>query len=591
MTCRSQTITYALRRSSGLQFRRYLSSSNFSIKVRNGPSLNDFLKGSGQLPESSLRSESSILTQPNEKAEQRKTGKKVFIESYGCQMNMSDTEVVFSIMNSAGFQKANDAEMADIIFLNTCAIRENAENKVWQRLQELKSLKQKQRKGITVGVLGCMAERLKVQLLESDKMVDLVVGPDAYRDLPNLLSEVESGHQAINVQLSLEETYADISPVRLDPNNLSAYVSIMRGCNNMCSYCIVPFTRGRERSRPVLSIEKEVQELSDQGYKEIVLLGQNVNSYNDLSSVQTKTVSRDDSMLSKGFSSLCGVQVGGVRFAELLDRVSRINPEIRFRFTSPHPKDFTDDVLHVIKQRPNICKSLHIPAQSGSTRMLERMKRGYTREAYLGLINRIREILPDCAITSDFISGFCGETEEDHEMTLSLLKTVKYDHAFMFAYSLRDKTHAHRNYEDDVPPEVKNRRLQEVIETFHQVAREKNSQLIGKKMLVLVEGVSKRNEKELFGRSDSNKKIIFPDIPLSFSSINPAFPHQQADYSQKIHKGDYVVVEVTSSSSQSLKGRALVKTTLTESHSVLRTLEGLQKHPYDSKKSASYEQI
>jgi len=451
---------------------------------------------------------------------------------------------------------------ADIIFVNTCAIRDNAERRVWDRLSQLKSMRRSDRKHKrVVGVLGCMAERLKSQLLESDKLVDLVVGPDAYRSLPALLAEVDGGQTAMNVQLSLEETYADITPVRMASNNLSAFLSIMRGCNNMCSYCIVPFTRGRERSRPIASILDEVRQLSDQGVKEIVLLGQNVNSYNDLSE-QTFPVS-DPSMqlLSKGFGSMVKPNSGGVRFTQLIDRVSQINPEIRIRFTSPHPKDFPDDLLHLIAERPNLCNAVHMPAQSGNSNVLQRMRRFYTREAYLELIQRTREVIPNVGISSDFISGFCGETEEEHMDTLSLLREVRFDQAFMYAYSMREKTNAHRTQQDDVPHEVKQRRLKEVIETFFSTLSEKSKEEIGKRHVVLVERVSRRSEGDLTGRTDNNKKVVFPNVkvPAEYPANGSTSPNAMIE----VKAGDYVVVEVERTTGLSLLGQPLGCTTLT----------------------------
>ncbi|KAL6078297.1 CDK5 regulatory subunit associated protein 1 [Balamuthia mandrillaris] len=570
--------------------------SSFSERVKSGPSLKDFLQsGSGHDTATEAEGEEPWLPSsvPSLDANARKSigeGRSVFVETYGCQMNMSDTEIVLSIMQGAGFGRADSVEEADVIFVNTCAIRDKAEQKVWDRLNYLKSLKrQNKRQKRVVGVLGCMAERLKTRLLESDRLVDLVVGPDAYRSLPSLLMEVEGGQHAMNVQLSIDETYADITPVRSSANQVSAYLSIMRGCNNMCSYCIVPFTRGRERSRPVDSIVEEVRQLSAEGVKEVVLLGQNVNSYNDLSlgpsSYQYHADSRDSisasidgedygedpdeeeeiegsspQRLSRGFSELYKRKEWGVRFVELMDRVSRVDPEMRIRFTSPHPKDFPDDLLYLIRDRPNLCNAIHIPAQSGSTSLLKRMRRNYSRESYLALIERIREIIPGVSLSSDFIAGFCGETEEEHQQTLSLIKEIKYDHAFMFAYSMREKTHAHRKMQDDVPPEVKQRRLKEIVDLFYGIAAEKNTQEVGKRHLVLVEGKSKRSEHELFGRTDTNKKVIIPDVPVS-SVYHPPL-QQHSNGMVKLNVGDYVVVEVESCTAISLRGVPLARTTL-----------------------------
>ncbi|CAO2142207.1 unnamed protein product [Urochloa humidicola] len=407
---------------------------------------------------------------------------RIYHETYGCQMNINDMEIVLSIMKKEGYdQIVPDPESAEIIFINTCAIRDNAEQKVWQRLNYFWFLKREWKANIAQGrskslrppkiaVLGCMAERLKDKILDSDKMVDVVCGPDAYRDLPRLLQEVDYGHKGMNTLLSLEETYADITPVRISDNSVTAFVSIMRGCNNMCSFCIVPFTRGRERSRPVSSIVREVGELWKAGVKEVMLLGQNVNSYNDTSEVEELEPGKNW-QLSEGFSSMCKVKNMGLRFADLLDRLSLEYPEIRFRFTSPHPKDFPDELLYLMRGRYNICNLIHLPAQTGSTTVLERMRRGYTREAYLELVHKIRSVIPDVALSSDFITGFCGETEDEHADTLTLVRAVGYDMAYMLAYSMREKTHAHRNYEDDVPEDVKQRRLTELINTFRETTK------------------------------------------------------------------------------------------------------------------------
>ena len=364
--------------------------------------------------------------------------KKFYIETYGCQMNFADSEIVNAILLEKGMNQVTEAELADIILVNTCSIRENAETKVWNRLKEFRGLKA-QNKSLTVGVLGCMAERIKDQIIEEEQLVDIVVGPDAYRDIPRLIEDVEDGRKAVNVLLSLEETYADIAPVRTTGNGVSAFVSIMRGCDNMCSFCVVPFTRGRERSRPLESILNEIRQLSDQGYKEVTLLGQNVNSYKD----------------------------GNHTFSTLMDKASLLDPEMRFRFSSPHPKDFPDELLYLIAERPNLCNYIHIPAQAGSDSMLERMRRPYTRDQYLQLIEKMKGIIPGLSLSTDIIAGFCGETEEEHQQTLSLMREVEYDLAYMFAYSERERTLAYRKFEDDVPEEVKKRRLSEIL--FHWV--------------------------------------------------------------------------------------------------------------------------
>ncbi|KAG2383612.1 hypothetical protein C9374_004283 [Naegleria lovaniensis] len=468
----------------------------------------------------------------------------VFIETYGCQMNVSDTQIILSIMNKAGYKLVEKEEDADVILLNTCAIRENAENKIWIRLHNLKKKRFMNKQlhnfhpdlypvsGVQVGVLGCMAERLKTKLIET-KMVDVVVGPDQYRDLPGLLqkneeselanrgnpeegNEVVEGRQAqINVMLSLDETYADIEPIRIGDTGKSAFVSIMRGCDNMCSYCIVPFTRGRERSRDVKSILDEVKQLSKNGVKEITLLGQNVNSYRDTSpsEFQEKYAHLSEKIIENtdGFKSIYKPKVGGITFTELLYEVSQIDPEMRIRYTSPHPKDYPESLIELIRETPNICKQIHLPAQSGSSKVLELMRRGYTSESYRKLVDRIKERIPNVALSSDFIAGFCGETEDDHQQTLDLLNYVKYDQAYLFAYSLREKTHAHRNYQDDVPPEVKNRRLNELVQTYKNNLSLQYAKEVGSKQLVLIDSSSKRDPENYWvGRTDNNKRVVVP---------------------------------------------------------------------------------
>ncbi|KAJ3675606.1 hypothetical protein LUZ60_004648 [Juncus effusus] len=503
------------------------------------------------------------LTVPSES---EKTKGRIYHETYGCQMNINDMEIVLSIMRANGYgETVPDPESAEVIFINTCAIRDNAEQKVWQRLNYFWFLKREWKNNISIGrsfslkppkivVLGCMAERLKDKILDSDKMVDVVCGPDAYRDLPRLLEEVDYGNKGINTLLSLEETYADITPVRISTNSVSAFVSIMRGCNNMCSFCIVPFTRGRERSRPVESIVKEVHELYKQGVKEVMLLGQNVNSYNDTSELETLEPSSNWT-LSDGFSSISKVRQKGFRFSDLLSRLSDEFPEIRFRFTSPHPKDFPDELLVLMRERYNVCKYIHLPAQSGSSSVLESMRRGYTREAYLELVKKIRDIIPDVGISSDFICGFCGETEEDHAETLSLLRTVGYDMAYMFAYSMREKTHAHRNYTDDVAEEVKQRRLTELIQTFRDSTGHNYDSQIGTVQLILVEGPNKRNpEKEMIGKSDRGHRVSFVNVPLR---------GEEAEVRESVI-GDFVEVRIVSSTKASLFGEAIGRTSLSK---------------------------
>ena len=413
--------------------------------------------------------------------------RKFYIESYGCQMNFSDSEIVASILNEEGFGATRNFEEASLILLNTCSIREKAEQTVRKRLTEFRKLKQ-QKPSLLVGVLGCMAERLKSKFLEEEKLVDIVVGPDAYRTLPKLITEAEGGQKAVNVLLSREETYADISPVRLNSNGITAFVSIMRGCNNMCSFCVVPFTRGRERSRKADSILDECQDLFNAGYKEVTLLGQNVDSYYFVPEADGKPVT----------------------FANLLEMVALISPDLRVRFSTSHPKDITDDVLHTMAKYENICKYIHLPLQSGSTRVLQLMNRSYTREWYMAKVDRIREIMPDCGISSDIIAGFCTETEEDHRDTVSMMEYAKYDMSYMFFYSERPGTLAQRRYEDDIPEEVKKRRLQEIVEVQGKLSHQSNLQDVGKTFKVLIEASSKRSDKDWMGRNSQNKVIVFP---------------------------------------------------------------------------------
>ena len=410
---------------------------------------------------------------------------KVYIETYGCQMNVNDSEVVASILSEAGYRVTGSMSDSDLILINTCSIRENAEQRVRGRLNEFRTEK-KRRPGLLVGVIGCMAERLKEQLLEEEKSVDLVVGPDAYRDLPNLVRDAGTGAKAINVLLSREETYSDISPVRMDNNHVSSFVSIMRGCNNCCAFCIVPYTRGRERSRSQDTIIREIRELVDMGYKEVTLLGQNVDSYH---------------WKENGLD---------VSFAALLGSVAEVSPDLRVRFSTSHPKDMSDEVLHVMAAHHNICKSIHLPAQSGSTRILDLMKRRYTRDWYLGRIDAIKRIMPDCSISTDIIAGFCTETEEDHLDTISLMEQVNFDYAFMFKYSERPNTLAARNLKDDVTEEVKSRRLQEIIDVQNRLSAAGKQRNVGKTFEVLAEGVSKKSENQLFGRNSQNMVVVFP---------------------------------------------------------------------------------
>ena len=423
---------------------------------------------------------------------------KLYIESYGCQMNFSDSEIVASVLGQEGFAVTGDINEADVVFLNTCSIREKAEQTVRNRLSHVQGLKKKN-PDMIVGVLGCMAERLKSKFLEEEKIVDLVAGPDAYRDLPQLIAQVETGQKAINTFLSREETYFNISPVRLNSNGVTAFISIMRGCDNMCSFCVVPFTRGRERSRDPHSIVAEAQQLFSQGYREVTLLGQNVDSY--------KWSPEENNKARLERSTPAEV----VRFSDLLDRVAQVSPELRIRFSTSHPKDITDDVLHVMARHENICKYIHLPVQSGNSLVLERMNRGYSREWYLEKVRRIREILgEDCGLSSDMITGFCGENEAEHAETLTLMDAVKFDFAYMFAYSERPGTPAEKKLKDDVEESVKKRRLSEIIERQTRHSQERNQQDVGKVFRVLVEGESKRSADFLQGRNSANKVVVFP---------------------------------------------------------------------------------
>ncbi len=458
------------------------------------------------------------------------TGKnrKLYIESYGCQMNFSDSEIVSSIMKDNGFDTTNNFNNADVIFLNTCSIREKAELTVRKRLTDFQKAKAN-KPSLQIGVLGCMAERLKTKLLEEEKIVDLVAGPDAYRDLPNLVKTVDEGEKAVNTFLSREETYADISPVRLNSNGISAMISIMRGCDNMCSFCVVPFTRGRERSRDPFSIVKEAQDLFDKGFREVTLLGQNVDSYKWSEEINNKA----------RLEKIEGNQeIEIINFANLLEMVAKVSPLLRVRFSTSHPKDITDEVLYTIKQYDNICKYIHLPAQSGNSRILKMMNRTYDREWYINRVDAIREILGnECGISSDMISGFCSETEEEHQETLTLMDYVQFDFSYMFYYSERPGTLAEKKYEDDIPLEVKKRRLQEIIDKQRSYSLERNKLDLNKVHQVLVEGVSKRSDEHLSGRNTANKMVIFP----------------KGNYK----KGDYVNVLVNECTGATLLGVAI----------------------------------
>lgn len=469
----------------------------------------NFLLGSKKEIDEAKQGEVLFYDQPETQ------GKKFYIESYGCAMNFSDSEIVASILAGEGYGPTREMESADLILVNTCSIREKAEETVRNRLKVFNHLKYK-KPDLQIGVLGCMAERLKAKLMEQEKLVDLVVGPDAYRDLPNLLAKVDEGEKGINVLLSREETYADISPLRLESNGIVGFISIMRGCDNMCSFCVVPFTRGRERSRDTYSIIAEATDLYQRGFRDITLLGQNVDSYK--------------------WSSPDGAE--SVNFAQLLERVAAIHPDLRIRFSTSHPKDITDEVLHTMARHENICKYIHLPVQSGNSRILQLMNRTYDREWYMNRVDAIYRILPDCAISSDMIAGFCSETEEEHEDTLSMIQYAKYSMSYMFMYSERPGTPAAKKFADDVPEEVKKRRLQEIVDAQMSMSLKVNLQDVGKVMKVLIEGDSKRSDQEFKGRTSQNKMVNFPKE----GNLQP---------------GQYVQVEITDASSGSLRGKII----------------------------------
>lgn len=447
-----------------------------------------------------------------------KNSRKLYLESYGCAMNFSDSEVVASILGENGFETTRNIDEADLILLNTCSIREKAEITVRRRLGSFKKMK-RNKPGLLVGVLGCMAERLKTALLEEEKLVDLVVGPDAYRDLPNLIQQTEGGQKSVNVLLSREETYADISPVRLDNTGVTAFVSITRGCDNMCSFCVVPFTRGRERSRNPMTIVAEARELFENGYREVTLLGQNVNSYN-------WNITKKGEILDKTIPT--------TSFAELMEMVAEINPKLRVRFSTSHPKDMGDDVLYSIAKYDNICDYIHLPVQSGNSEMLKKMNRGYTREWFLNRVEAIRRIIPNAFISTDIITGFCGETDEQHQDTISLLHEVKFSMGYDYKYSERPKTLAQRKYEDDIPEEIKQKRLEEIIEIQLHYSHEYNKQAIGQIYEVLIEKVSKKSENDFVGRNSQNTSVVFPKEDTKI--------------------GEYVHVKVTSCTKTTLIG-------------------------------------
>lgn len=507
--------------------------------------------------------------------------KKVYIESYGCQMNVSDSEVVASILAKDGYIAVNNAEEADLVLLNTCSIREKAEYTVMQRINEMNNLKAGN-KDLKVGVLGCMAERMKENLLVEKKVVDLVVGPDAYRSLPQLLDEVGSGQRAVNVLLSREETYGEIVPVRLNSNGVTAFVTIMRGCDNMCAFCVVPFTRGRERSRDPQTIVDECKQLVAEGYKEVTLLGQNVDSYK----WKEKREELDAEAQRRGEEVVPGLEL--VDFADLLEMVATTCPELRIRYSTSHPKDMIDKVLEVMARYDNICKYIHLPVQSGSSAVLKRMNRGYDREWYTGRVASIRKYMPDCAISTDLIAGFCGETEEDHQDTLALMNEVGYDMAYMFKYSERPKTLAARKHEDDVPEDVKGRRLSEIIEAQKLNSAKRMASYVGQVHEVLIEGVSKRSSENMYGRNTQNSVVIVPRYgsPLSVvscqaalggdkavgksttgsnSELTPGPSPGQADNQQlktkELRPGDILKVRIVSATAGSLQGEPMTLTT------------------------------
>ena len=450
--------------------------------------------------------------------------KKMYLESYGCAMNFSDSEIVASILKNEGYSTTKEIESADIVLINTCSIREKAEQTIRTRLKNFQKIKSN-KPNLTIGILGCMAERLKTKFLEEEKIVDLVVGPDSYRELPQLIKEIEDGRKAVNVILSTEETYADIVPVRLGNNKVTAFISIMRGCDNMCSFCVVPFTRGRERSRDPNSIIKEIKNVYKNGYKEVTLLGQNVDSYLWNKNLNKKAIKK---LSSKQ-------QENNVDFAKLLELVAKNCPNIRVRFSTSHPQDMSDQVLHTMAKYKNICKYIHLPVQSGSSRILKLMNRGYSREWYIERIDSIKKIIPDCGISMDIITGFCSETEEDHKLTLSLMEYVKYDFGYMFKYSERPNTLAQRKYKDDVDEKVKSKRLTEIINLQQKHSLHNNKKNIGKIKEVLVEGYSKKSNEQLFGRTTQNTVVVFPK--------------------ENIKIGDFVKIKINSCTSATLIGK------------------------------------
>ncbi|XP_076814321.1 mitochondrial tRNA methylthiotransferase CDK5RAP1-like [Clavelina lepadiformis] len=551
----------------------FVAKTNYSTNIKGKgrdishvPDIKEFLSASNDATNKQLH-DSTVEPIPYlEKATYSKppNGKTVYFETYGCQMNVNDAEYAWAILKDDGYKRVDNLEKADVILLVTCSIREKAEDRIWKRLTVLK---EKKLSGYPkIGILGCMAERLKKEIVEKEKAVDIVAGPDAYRDLPRLLEHATNESQtAINVMLSVDETYADIMPVRFDEKTKTAFVSIMRGCDNMCSYCIVPFTRGRERSRPVKSIVDEIRKLSDMGIKQVNLLGQNVNSYRDMSSVEVGMPNLNAEPMSQGFKTIYKPKLGGLRFADLLDRVSSVDPEMRIRFISPHPKDFPDEVLEIISERTNICKQIHLPAQSGSSRILERMRRGHTREDYLNLVERIRSYIPDVSLSTDMITGFCGETEEDHEDSISLMRLVKYNYAFLFKYSMRKKTHAYHKMNDDVPEKVKVQRLQEIMKVYYELLEQTQRSLVGEVQLALVEKISPKSTDYLLSRNDGNIKVVIPNTEIPSSRNNAQ--------KSSIEPGDYIAVELTSYKPNTFTGMPLFHSSIKEFHSENHVLQ------------------
>ncbi|XP_059057780.1 mitochondrial tRNA methylthiotransferase CDK5RAP1 [Achroia grisella] len=531
--------------------RCYSDSSRINFmkdKLKHGPNLSEFITGSS---EPILTERPNIPYLPDSIQDNLK--RKVFFDVYGCQMNLNDTDIVWSILKKEGFERTKIEEEADIFLVMTCAIREGAETKIWHRLDHLRGFKRRRalskykNRPVKIGLLGCMAERLKEKLIEKEKAVDVVAGPDSYRDLPRLLALTDSGQTAVNVLLSLDETYADVVPVRLNQDSVSAFISIMRGCDNMCTYCIVPFTRGRERSRPIASIVDEVRHLSDQGVKEVTLLGQNVNSYRDLSGQSEKL----DTHMAKGFKTVYKNKKGGLRFADLLDKVSAVDPEMRIRFTAAHPKDFPDEVLQVISERDNICKMVHLPAQSGSSAVLERMRRGYSREAYLDLVGHVKAAIPGVGLSTDMICGFCGETEEEFQETMSLMQLVDYNVAFLFPYSMREKTTAYRRYKDDVPEQVKKERHNRMVDLYRRKSQLLNEAEIGHTHLVLVESIVQKTG-QILGRNELYIKVLFDQTDIL----------SQDGGKRAVTPGDFVAVRIVGAKSSLLNGVPLYHTSI-----------------------------